>query len=106
MWPEGSWKRLETLCVHGMGSAVGVVDAVSLSLLLWAQGTLVLWGEGPCHLSRSPCTCMCVFTCVYSVVHMHRYECIWKPKVDVLLLSRLKQSLLQSPELSLTWEHG
>lgn len=36
----------DTVCEHGMGSPVGV-DAVSLSLLLWAQGVLVPWEEGP-----------------------------------------------------------
>lgn len=64
-----------TLCVHGMGSTVGV-DAVSLSLFLWAQGVLVPWEEGP--LSRSatylgvlahPCLHMC------ASVHVHMYEC-------------------------------
>lgn len=58
-----------TLCVHGMGSTVGV-DAVSLSLFLWAQGVLVPWEEGPCHLSRSPCTSVSSHVCISTCAHV------------------------------------
>lgn len=70
----------DIVCVQGMGSAAGV-DAVSLSLLLWAEGVSVPWEEGPCHLSRSPCTFICAFTCVHASVYVPMYECVWKPRV-------------------------
>lgn len=84
------------------------VDAVSLSLLLQAQGVSISWEEGPCHLSRSPCTSIYMS----SHVCMHRYMCTGmsacgslKLMPGVFLLSWVKRSVLPNPEL-IFWEHS
>lgn len=109
MCPEGSWKHLGTLCVHGMGPIVGV-DAASPSLFLWAQGVLVL------HAKTVPATGLGVRvrSSVSSHVCMYRYMCTCmnacgslKSMSGVFLLQLLwlNHSLLLNPEFSF-WEPG